>query len=294
MSYGLLVLAWAVTNPVTASPDEIDHFLRAQSVGRGQLLGDRNSQLDTIDPTRPPPKQCCPPNNEVAIIWVIKGAKAVDVPARLAIDGCRNLAPTVIDRCLASARPPKGEVKELTTMGTVEPGAYLVPGLATRLGGNPVTAMRLARIASAAVAVMLLGAAILILAGGKREPVVLVGVFVALSPMVLFVSSLAAPSGAEVAGALCFFASLIRFSRTRPPGPAVSFALAVSGVILASSRSLGPGWIALALAVIAAYMGPRFAWCRFRAGRAWAIGAAGAIFLAGVATAAWEATAQPG
>lgn len=294
VSYGLLVMAWAVTNPITASPDEIDHFLRAQSVGRGQVLGDRNYQLDTIDPRRPPPKKCCQPNNEAAIIWVIKGTKAVDVPARLAIDGCRNLAPTVIDGCLTSAHPPKGEVKELTTMGTVEPAAYLVPGLATRLGGNPVTAMRLARIASAAVAILLLGAAILILAGGEHEPVVLVGVFVAVTPMVLFVSSLAAPSGAEIAGALCFFASLIRLSRVRRPRPAVWCALAVSGVVLASSRSLGPGWIALALAVIAAYVGPRVVWRRFREGRHWAIGAAGAILLAGVATAAWEAMAQPG
>src|SRR5258708_11118343 len=36
----LLALAWVVGNPPGSAPDEPEHYIRALSVGNGQLLGD--------------------------------------------------------------------------------------------------------------------------------------------------------------------------------------------------------------------------------------------------------------
>src|SRR5262245_27423996 len=38
-AYGMLITAWIVGNPPGAVPDEWSHYLRAVSIGHGQLVG---------------------------------------------------------------------------------------------------------------------------------------------------------------------------------------------------------------------------------------------------------------
>ncbi len=73
----------------------------------------------------------------------------------------------------------------------------------------------------------------------------LLGFALAVSPMVVFVSSVLSPSGPEVAGAICFAAALLRLGRDGEPPRGVWVALAAGGVALAGSRALGPAFAVL-------------------------------------------------
>src|SRR3954470_9513593 len=56
-SYALLVAAWVIGNPPPGAPDEWSHYLRAVSLGHGQLLGTYSGwegALAIVGATRPP------------------------------------------------------------------------------------------------------------------------------------------------------------------------------------------------------------------------------------------------
>ena len=38
-AYSLLILSWIFANPPWAAPDELEHYMRAVSIGEGQLIG---------------------------------------------------------------------------------------------------------------------------------------------------------------------------------------------------------------------------------------------------------------
>ena len=70
---------------------------------------------------------------------------------------------------------------------------------------------------------------------------------VAVSPAVVFFATTLSTSGPEISGAVCFTASLIRLSRADGASSWVWVLAAVSGTVLALSRSLGPLFIVVAL-----------------------------------------------
>jgi hypothetical protein len=88
----------------------------------------------------------------------------------------------------------------------------------------------LGRIASALAAGALLLMALVLLQDS------LLGLVIAVTPMVLFCASLLNGSGLEIAAAIAFSAALVKRSWT---------AVAISGAILALSRSAGPLWVIL-------------------------------------------------
>lgn len=291
--YLLLAVAWAMANPAGAAPDERDHYMRALAAGRGDLRGGPNPQLADERLAGPVPKSAGP--EVLSSVWAAKGGRLFDVPGGLGPHegfGCNRFQPERTAACLDEHRPEPEPSQQLSTMGTVEPAAYILPGLATRLAGDPANAVRLARLASGAVVVALFATAALLL--WSWSPAALAGLLVALSPSVVFIGSMLSPSAFELAGAACFFAALFRITMGPPGGRGTWAALGTAGVVLASSRSLGPVWIVLALVVVWLSQGWHPTWVRIRCGGRRAAVAGGATALAMASTIWWEMAFQPG
>src|SRR5437773_10628597 len=80
-AYALLMAAWIVGNPPYSAPDEWSHYLRAVSLGHGQLLGTRSGReggLAIVGPTRPPFLDETTYKNELA--WVAQNTRKVRIP----------------------------------------------------------------------------------------------------------------------------------------------------------------------------------------------------------------------
>lgn len=293
LGYLLLVVAWAVANPSGASPDEDDHYLRAIAVGRGDFRGGRNPQLADPRFRERVPKSEGPA--ALASAWGSRGARLVQIPGGLGPHpgfGCTKFDPRKTARCLHQYQPDPAPSERLSTMGTVEPTAYVLPGLATRLADDPVNGLRLARLSSGAVVAALVAAAVMLL--WSWSPAALAGLLLVLTPSVVFIGSMLSPSAMELGGAACFFAALFRVTMGPPGGRWTWAALLAAGVVLGSSRSLGPVWIVMALAVVVVSEGLRASWDRLRAGGRWAAAAGGATAVAIMFTVWWEVAFQPG
>jgi hypothetical protein len=274
MAYVLLVIAWIVANPPFASPDEEAHYLRAVGVSRGDLIG---------KPARFPG-----PRRNPQLEFVNKFTRSVTVPSRLSPvgSGCNIAQPQVSSACLYPMNPPRVQTTANTYVGNYAPAAYLLPAALLRSADNPMTADRLARLGVAVPAVLLIAAAIFLLWTPTRDGWSLLGVVIALTPMVLFMGSTMNPNGLEIAAGLAFTAAAVRITRAPDVPGWVWFAAAASGVLLASSRTLGPLWVALAVALGISLIGMREAWRTTRTVRALLAGMA--VLAAVVLNLAWE------
>lgn len=292
-SYAALLAAWVVTNPPGAAPDEANHYIRALAMGRGDPVGAPNPQLGDPPDMSSPPKSSG--TDALRSSWVARGARLVRVPGGLGPTpgfGCEGFDPTKTSRCQQGFSADPEPSDQLTTMGTVEPVPYVLPGLATRLAGGPVSGLLLARAGGALLVALLLAGAAAAL--WSWSGVALAGFAVAVTPMVVFVGSSLSGSGMEAAAAVGFFAAVLRIGLGPEPTRAAWVTAGASGAALASSRSLGPVWVLAGMAAVAGAAGVRPVWERVRSGGRWAAGALGAIALATAATVAWELVHQPG
>jgi hypothetical protein len=244
------MLAWAITNPPFAAPDEPDHYLRAIGLAGGQLLG-KPVQL-------PVPPNASP---EEMRLFTIRddGAHLVRVPAGLWAAGltCNAFASDMPADCLNDVVPAPRETEQMTLMSGYEPLDYLVPGLVARLGNDPFSADRLGRVGSAFVCLCFLVLAILLLWARDPGGLSLIGLVAAITPMTIFTAAVINPSGAEIMSSVGFLAALIRVARDKRPATWVWAGLAVSGASLALSRSPGPAWVMFDCAAVATVVGFR-------------------------------------
>lgn len=287
-AFVLLLAAWVGANPPFASPDEPAHYVRALAVASGQLRG---------SPTEYTKEQLSGAEDRV-VTWMSSTGRAFDIPDRLAAlptPSCFAFQPDQSAACLR--REPRSPPVMRSYVGSYQPFLYAPPGVIARLGRSPVSALFLGRVVDAALAAALLAMGAFALWSASSGPWSLVGLLLAATPMALFLGASLSPNGSEVAAGICFFATLMRLSRpgeaSEGPPKWLWAALAVSGVVLATSRSLGPLFVALALGVWIATFGPRPAWRRWRNGRHAAIAATAAIAIAAAVGGLWELLVQP-
>lgn len=283
--WGLLLCAWAFGNPPFAAPDEGAHFVRTAGVAEGTLVG--------REPAGPvTPLVVYPTARRTA--WVAQTTREVAIPRRLG--GGRGADCFVVDRTRSAAcavspppvAPEEGTVSAISTVGTYQPLPYLLPAVATIPARNGDDADRLARLALAATALALLALAAAMLWDAGAGGLSLLGLAVAVSPMVIFSGATLNGSGLEIAAGVAFAAALLRVWRDSG-GSALGWAgTGAAGAVLALSRSTGPIWVALLAGGWLALLGPRaaVAAARSRPGAAWA---GGAVLVALVANRVWEA-----
>jgi hypothetical protein len=283
-TYAALGLAWVFSDPPFTGPDEAAQFLRAVGISDGALIG---------APGHGPPVSAVPLQQQS----MASTSRAVIVPPGLSPDAysCELLDPAISAACTENAPENATSVREFTYVGTYQPLPFLLPALVLRADDHAGGSLRLARLATLAIWLALLAVAIWTLWDETFGAPSLVGIVLALTPMVVYLGASMSDSSTETMASLAFFAVLLRIGRERMRGaPRSIWVLAgACGVVLALSRPLGPVWIAFDLVVAATFSGPRDSWTLVRRGRRTAVASAVAIFAAIALNRYWEATYEP-
>jgi hypothetical protein len=300
---GLLGVAWQLGTPPGAGPDEPAHYIKAIGAGGGDLAGrdpaPSQAEIRALIHARRSPEQRrqlealleVEPN--ALAIWQQRTSREFTLPAGLSYTafGCGYLRDDW--RCLDRGRTTPTPTEQSTYVGTYQPYVYVLPGLAMRAADRPTMALRLGRIANAALSLGLLALGALVLWERSLGAIALAGFVVAVTPIVVFFASILNSSGPELSSAVCFAACLLRLTRS-PDQPGWIWAVAaVSGAVLALSRSLGPIFVVLTAAAIVVLGGLPRASAAVRSAPRAALVAAVTVVLACLAGAIWERVYQP-
>lgn len=262
ISYLALGVAWIFGEPPGAGVDEPSHFIKAVATGRAELTG------------RPAAYPVAGIGPEAKAV-LDRFTRSFSVPARLIrgdVDFCAHPfeIPTPSPWCpglrcirdLARCPADRGDTAlvahRVSYNGRYEPTTYLLPGTLAKLGDGYSSAVRWGRLGILLIAVGSITLAALLLYEQRGSAFTLLGLVVALSPMVVYLTSVVNANSAEIALSICFSAALLRVSRR--PLQATRFewtAAGLSGGMLAFSRALGPIWVLLAVAVFGALVGAR-------------------------------------
>lgn len=294
----LWLLSWVFTNPPGASPDEPVNYVKAVAAGGGQLLGTRENY--------PPPagaaaqaqwltrveKLYGEPLSVPVAKWTSYIGRNYTIPGDLVPDariGCDRFLPNNTASCLNNSvpSPPAGSVSTPSYVGGYSPFLYILPGVVARFAHDPITAVRLARLVSAILVLILLSGAV-ILMGLDAGMVALGGVAAAMTPMVFFMGSSMNANGPEIAAAICFAAGVMRLSRSDTPKRWMWLVTGLAGLILLIARPLGPFWVAAILLVPLIRLGVRGSIQRLRSGGRWTVAALGCLGAGGAAALVWQ------
>lgn len=254
--------AWAMATPMSASPDEPSHIIKAAAVAHGELLGERTDR---------------------------EGFVNVEIPRGLAKAwtwACAAYEPSQPASCLPDFENDGELTTAVTSAGLYNPVYYAMVGWPSLVTDNPRIAVYGMRVVSAIVVSFFFAVAMTALLLFKRPLVAALASFAVLTPTTLFLAGSVNPNALEVATGSALLAVLLLL--VRGPGVRHRTALlgivAVSGVLLANTRGLSPLWMA-AIAVIAVVSAP---WPRLQALlRLPAVWATIATLALGVAFAAW-------
>jgi hypothetical protein len=215
VAFGLLLVAWVFATTPFGAPDEKAHYLRAVNLAHGTLLG---------------PKLPAVGLRPRAAAWADTTSRGAVITAPLAPPGqkCAD------GRLVAQA----GQCLSLTTTGAYPPLPYLLPALAIRLSHHARAAQYLARLGSALACLVFIALAFVLLWSESAWSVL--GLLAALTPEVLFISSVINPNGLMVVANLAFMAGLLRIGRARTESPRwIWWATTVSGATTILSWQLG-------------------------------------------------------
>jgi Predicted membrane protein (DUF2142) len=261
LGFALLVTAWIGGTQPFGAPDEASHYVRALTITNGHILGRKGDYTAPVSLT---PAQRA---------WANRDTRAVAVPARLRPP---NMS------CIDGKRILSGSCLVQTVSGNYPPLPFVLPAAGLAVAHDTSTAIWVVRAASALPSVVFLLLAVALLWDGTGWS--LLGLFVAVSPMVLWVSSILNPSGMQITACLAFAAAAIRIARApaeAPPWTWLSFAVSGAAAILAGP--IGLEFVLLELALFAALLGrPGLRKMRSARGRPLLLVAAVALVAAGV------------
>ena len=287
LGYGLLMLAWAVSNSPGSSPDEPAHLTKALGVASGQWIG-----TETDYPVTPEfgPEQ---------LPWINSVVRSFEVPRRSTfgtIATCNAFHPEQPSTCIERGLAERGDartVRDKSHVGPYQPAAYVPLGLAARAGGSVEGAVLAGRLVVVAVSAILLALAAASLWSAAWRGWSTVGLLVAVSPMVVFLGSSFSPNGIEISGGVAMAAGAIAIARSADPRPVAWLALGAGGTVMSLARSTGPVWATCLLLLLVALSGLRGSLIRLRAGGRSAIAALVAIAVGCAATLLWDLAYMP-
>jgi hypothetical protein len=253
VGYVSLVAAWIFGNPPYSAPDEWSHYLRAVSLGHGQLVG-ATAGLEgarvIVGATRP--AFLTQRMYEDELEWVAQNTRRVRIPAGLTPGWfrCPLHDPNLSARCLNES-PPLEEARDwFNPTATYQPFPYLVPAALAQINLHPDNLTRVMRAGKAVITLVLVGVSVFMLWNPAAGLVSLTGIVVAITPMAVFLSSTLNPSGLEIMSALAFASALLRLTREDEGTRAAWGIVGASGAVLALSRTQAPLWIALHVCLI--------------------------------------------
>jgi Predicted membrane protein (DUF2142) len=238
LGLALLMAAWVATTRPFDAPDENAHYLRALSITNGKLLGPRAPYSN-------------PKATSTERAWQSQDARGVLVPARMAPPSFGYAAPEL---CV-DGKPDVGRraCVEASYTGDYLPLPYLLPALALKSADGWREGLLLSRALSAFVCLAFILLAIAVLWSGREWSVL--GPLAAVTPMVLFISSMVNPSGMEISAGIAFASAGLRIVRDRGSTPAwIWIVLVCSGAATILAWQLGPVFVGVNIAVLAALL----------------------------------------
>lgn len=257
----LVQLAWALAVPAFRGIDEFDHANKAAAVARGQLTD--------AGPA-------------------VKG-RLVSVPrdvVEAAEDACASRPYTGHDRCFAVGTQADGLVTVNSSASAYNPAYYAVVGTLARpfTGSWALGAMRAA---TAVLCALLLGWAAALTSRWARTGWAFLAMGVALTPSLLYSTSIVSPNGLEYAGAVLVWSSLWGLLDEDLPPRASLVGFTVGAALTVTMHTTGPLWVALICSLVF-LLEPTRGWVRRvrAAPLAWAT-SAGVVALVTIASVSW-------
>jgi len=237
--FALLVVilgCWTYASPLVAGPDEQAHLIRAYALDHGQIG----------TPTNPPDKVRVDFNVPTSVYYT------------KIYPGCWQFIDTHPATCTLPWDTSTTPIITNDYVGHYPPLYYSLVGLGSFYSPEPpgLYAMRL--LSGVLSATMLALAAYVIARWGRRRSMVM-GLYVAITPLVYFLGSVVNPSGFEIATAICIWTMLCVIAldyRGNPPRSLVAL-LGVVSVIFTLIRGLSSFWLFLAALVFIILMSPR-------------------------------------
>ncbi len=277
VGWGLLLLAWAMGQAPFGAADEGDHYQRAVGISDGVFVGERP----------PPPADPKDPRSN----WIYQTARVMPVPpGKAQLIGCYAHDASRSAICLDWQKTPQKRFNAVVNVGSYQVLPYLLPASVMGFADNPTDTLYLGRLASAFLVLLMLTLAVAVLRTPDGNPLALLGLFLAATPMVIFIGASLNGSGLEAASGIAFLAALLSLGRKKR-SPGWHWAVAgVSGSTLALSRSITPAWVLLIVLLFIALNGPRRSWQLLKSGGYTAAAASAAVAIAIVLNRVWEAT----
>lgn len=218
----LVQVGWLFAVPPVRGIDEFDHIYRAAAVADGQWFAEPSSV------TRGTGAELVVPPD------IISATRAE----------CQELPYVGPEECLGR-RTERGVVVP-GGAGRYNPAYYAVVGLPSTLldGTTAVYAMRILSMLLCA------GALALALTGIRRpdrSPATVIGVVLAVTPMIAYSSIVIAPNALEILSGLLLWVAWTGLLRSPTPTSALVVRLGLAGALLVVLRPLGPLWCLLIL-----------------------------------------------
>lgn len=258
----LVQLAWIAAMPAFRGPDEFDHVFRAEGVAHGAIAAGESivTGRGTLTPVRPS---------------VVAAASEV----------CESYRYTAYHNCRPYRYNEDGTVRVASGAGAYNPAYYAVVGPVGRLAEG-VAVNYVIRVTTAVLCAALLAWAAVywVMLGRSRWRTLAFAV--ALTPVFLFSTAIAAPNGVSYAAALLLwtsgFAVLERSPGDRPAGSV--WGVVVGAIVMCNTHTTGPLWLLL-IVLTWVFLNPRAVGVALRDRQNWL--PAGLVAAGALASAMW-------
>lgn len=219
---------WSFASPLFSAPDEPAHVVKAAALMRGQVL-----PVEVASPRGPIPSLEVP-----------------EILARTMLSSCYGRADESA-RCVEPLEGSTRSVTALTYAGRYPPLYYLLIGWPS-LFFPSATGVHLMRLMSAAISAAFLASAFASARAATKSSCLVVGLAVAVTPMVLFLAGSVNPSGLEIAAGIGLWVSLIALvlGGTRLPDARLSARVGLAGAVLSLSRPLSALWMVIIVILV--------------------------------------------
>ena len=220
--FSLLAASWSLATPISASPDEPAHIVKAASVVRGQFVGEPS-----------------PLGHVVQVPRYIASTQA---------ETCFAFEPTISADCAVPLPGRSGEIIDgTTTAGLYNPVYYLIVG-APSLAFDNVSGVYAMRIMSGVLSGLFVALAFMLVYTWRRNSLPLAAIAVGTPPMMLFLSGSVNPNSLEIAASLTVFTGMLTIA-LQPNSRLLTerSMIVLAGAVLAvNARGLSPLWLAVA------------------------------------------------
>ncbi|GAA1446664.1 DUF2142 domain-containing protein [Leifsonia poae] len=215
--------AWSIATPLSASPDEPSHIIKAAAVVRGELVGKPLPQSGYTEVR-------VPSAEGDAWLWT-----------------CFAFYPNKSASCQGTPPGSSAIVTAKTSAGLYNPVYYALVGWPSLLFSEPHAVVFSMRLLTALLCSALLAVAVAALFAFRRSAVAGAAALAIATPTTMFLSGSVNPNAVEIAAGAALLALLLLLVR----GPelqrrrTVLVLIAVTGVLLANTRALSPLWMLL-------------------------------------------------